>query len=125
MAVFCQDRYVLHDRELFHEGDEANALYILKDGALKISTQTSDGHVVVGIVSRPGDFVGEMALFEEPVTLARRYTATAIEDSHLIVIADYAIRELALKKPSVLRAIDRVMMERRKQNQHIEDRKDR
>jgi len=60
---------------LFHEGEEAHAMYILKQGTLRVLS----GSTILETV-RDGGIIGEMALIEH---LPRSATAIAVEPTKL------------------------------------------
>ena len=66
---------------VFNQGDYGDALYIIQDGSVRISQVSEDGHELILIVLRTGDFFGEMSLLDgEP----RSAAAIAAEDSILL-----------------------------------------
>ena len=68
---------------VFHEGDAGTALYVIEKGEVKIVLGSAEGKDVVLSLLGPGDFFGELALFDgEP----RSADAVAKEASHLLII---------------------------------------
>lgn len=68
---------------IFHEGDAGTALYIIEKGEVKIVLGSAEGKEVVLSLLGPGDFFGELALFDgEP----RSADAVAKETSQLLII---------------------------------------
>jgi CRP-like cAMP-binding protein len=64
LALFCQERLLAPGEILFREGDEATALYIVKQGSLEAIQNRSDGSRILGRIS-VDEIVGEFALFDE------------------------------------------------------------
>lgn len=64
----------------------------------------------------PGQIVGEMALFDMLSSKKRLASVKAVEDTNLLVIADYAILELSRKHPAVYEKIDFVIKKRNAEN---------
>ncbi len=60
-------REVTHTKaqEVFHQGDEGRELYIVGDGWVSIRVHTPDGTDVNVAEVRPGEFFGDMAMFED------------------------------------------------------------
>ena len=57
-------RSVKKGETLFQRGDDGNALYIIKEGSVKIVIPSRRGEEVILIVFSKGDFFGEMALLD-------------------------------------------------------------
>lgn len=68
---------------LFSEFDEGDALYIVKDGAIEISTLSEDGRKLGLEIMRAGAVFGEIALFDPG---PRTATATAMETTKLLQV---------------------------------------
>lgn len=54
---------IARDTFLFRDGDQPDAMYILKSGLLQVSKQKGSGEVILAEI-QPGGLVGEMALFD-------------------------------------------------------------
>lgn len=66
---------------VFNQGDYGNALYVIQAGSIRISQVSEDGHELILIVLRSGDFFGEMSLLDGE---SRSATAIAGENSTLL-----------------------------------------
>ena len=64
LARFIESRQIHKDEVLFHEGDEGDELYIVNHGVLGISVELSDGGSLEVAEFGPGDFFGEMSIFQ-------------------------------------------------------------
>lgn len=66
----------------FHEGDPADAFFVLEDGAVKLTQLTPEGHQIVLRLIGPGDAFGGVAAFggaTYPVTAETVKDASALE----------------------------------------------
>ena len=68
---------------LFRKGSEGNALYIIKNGSIKIALSSRSGDEVILAIFSNGDFFGEMALLDG---MPRSADAIALESSELLVL---------------------------------------
>jgi CRP/FNR family transcriptional regulator, cyclic AMP receptor protein len=84
---------------IFHEGDEGTALYIVEKGEVKIVRGSAEGkEVLLGSLLGPGDFFGELALFDgEP----RSANAVAKEISDLLILERQDFRRFVAEHPQV------------------------
>ena len=116
LSLFCQERLLSAGEVLFHEGDEATALYVVISGTLKVYQDRSSGVRVLGTVS-VGEMVGEFALFDE-ANYAKTRTATvqAEEPTSLLVIMNYSIADLAKKHSAIYQKIREILQKRKMQN---------
>jgi len=74
--------YLKH-QVILQEEETGTALFIIKNGKVKVSRQSSDGREVILTILSESDFFGEMAILDG---LTRSATVTAIEDSELFLI---------------------------------------
>lgn len=96
---------------LFKSGDPAGHIYLLKKGKLKVHVTTLDGEKDLGWV-QPGDFVGEMAYFnQEP----RSASVSATEPSDLIEIPINNFEAVLMQKPLWCKKILQMMSKRIKE----------
>ena len=70
-------RRLKKDEILFNEGDEGQELYIVESGKLGVSVKTKDGADLDIAEFGPGDFFGEMSIFEQEPRSATCYTKSA------------------------------------------------
>src|SRR5271169_4466160 len=73
LAIGAESRYVHGGEVLFGIGDEADAGFVIQEGAFSLSTGEADG--VEPFVVGPGTLIGELALITET---RRPATATAL-----------------------------------------------
>lgn len=65
---------------VFDEGDEPDYCYLVASGSVRITKALADGHEELLAIIRPGDFFGELALYDSNRRSAR---ATAAEQTRL------------------------------------------
>lgn len=116
LSLFCQERFLPADEVLFHEWDEATAMYIVKEGTLQAIQHRSDGIRVLWNIGT-GELVWELALFDEGnITKTRTASVIAVEPSVLLVIMNYSIADLAKKHNEIYEKIKEIVRQRRAQN---------
>ena len=78
----CSERRFPQGATLFSEGDPVNALYILREGLVKIVSISEGGRETILHILKPDEIVGAFVLVEEK----RPFTAIAIEEVLVTVI---------------------------------------
>lgn len=66
---------------IFNRGDCGDALYVIKDGSVRISRVSEDGHELILIVLRTGDFFGKISLLDGETRSAAAIAAIAAKHS--------------------------------------------
>ena len=82
---------------LIQEGDTSQQIYIVKKGLLRATRRDSTGAPRLLGEIREGEFVGEMAYFNEE---ARMATVEAVQDSELIEIQPAVFEKVIYQRPS-------------------------
>lgn len=82
---------------VFEKGSDAEALYIVLSGGVRIVDVRDEGDVEVARVG-PGDFFGELSLLLNAVHSKH---AEAVADSELMVIPKEPFRELLAESPAL------------------------
>ncbi|MDD4151451.1 MAG: cyclic nucleotide-binding domain-containing protein [Candidatus Gracilibacteria bacterium] len=113
LEMFCQERSLSNGEILFNEGDEAQAMYIVKEGELEVSK----GNSVLGIVKKDG-LVGEMALFEEPLKRRMASVKSISSETEIIVLLYFSIKEMEKKNPIIIEKIKNIITQRKEQNKN-------
>lgn len=85
-------------RVLYEQGDTGQALFLLKQGSVRLMQHTAAGKRLELAVLVPHTFFGEMPLLSERM---RHASAEAIEDCLVCVMSAADIERLALAKPQV------------------------
>lgn len=80
------------DTILYMDGEKAENLYFIRSGSVKISKTTLEGKELTLYICKPGELIGELALFQPGIT----YTSTAemLEDGSAGIIARTSLEDL-------------------------------
>lgn len=105
---------------VFHEGDYGDALYIIKNGRIKIAKVAIDGREKTLTILKAGDFFGEMAIFDD---MPRSATAEAMDhDVKLLSISKNDFEQLIMSTPSIAIKIMKDLTRRIRQvNEQVQD----
>lgn len=120
IAALTAEKLYTKKSIICHEGDKGDTLYIIKVGRVKIAKVAMDGREKTLAIMQPGDFFGEMALFDD---LPRSATAEAIDcEVRLLALNKRDFERAINENPSIALAIMRDLTRRiRAVNQQIED----
>ena len=113
LSMFCQEKHLSAWDVLFNEEDEASAMYILKEWNIEISRNIDWEKVILWEVHSE-EILWEMALFWEEWN--RMATAIALEDTSLITILSFSIKDLTEKHPELLNKIKSIINSREQNN---------
>ncbi len=83
---------------VFHEGDESDACYIIREGEVRVTREHSDGRAIALATLGPGEIVGELAMLDGEV---RSASVEAITDIELLAIAARDMRGLLERNPEI------------------------
>ncbi len=83
---------------LFREGDEGNELFVLKAGAVGVSIRLPDGSEQEIAKFAPGDFFGEMSIFDNA---PRSATCRALQASSLYSLSKKSFAEITAHHPRI------------------------
>ncbi len=98
---------------LIEEGDEGDALYIVRSGSCTVSKKVGNSDVVIAYVPA-GQFVGEMALLFHQT---RSATVRATVPVDAVELDGALFRSLLDEKPKLRAIVDKVAREREEENQ--------
>lgn len=84
VSRMVQEITIKKGREVFREQEDTKGLYLIHSGRLEISKSTPDGWKQTLAVLGPGNFCGELSIFEKKSHTA---TALALEDSTVYLIS--------------------------------------
>jgi len=93
----------------FHEGDGADALYVVRSGRIAIAKRSPEGRESVVALMEEGDLFGEMSLFDGE---GRSAEARALEPSELVGVPYGAIRGVLEAEPALLWHVVRLFARR-------------
>lgn len=98
----CQEVALAPGDPLFHQGEPADAVYLVLDGRLRVSQVAADGAELALGEMGPGGIVGELGLLA-----AGRRTASvaALEAARLLCIGQAELRELLEASPAAAAAL--------------------
>lgn len=91
LAQAGKQRILVKGKAVYHQGDDADGIYLLSKGRIKASSVNAIGNETVLRVHIPGSIIGLTAIGHDPV---RDATATALEECTLIFIERSRMLEL-------------------------------
>jgi CRP/FNR family transcriptional regulator, cyclic AMP receptor protein len=112
-STFCSDKIDAHrllvqasagrttasyknDQNIFHQGEDADFVFFVQDGRVKLSTTSKQGLESVLGIAEQGQFFGETCLHDVPVRIA---TATAIADCRVTSVTKEAMLSTIYSQP--------------------------
>lgn len=84
--------------QVYGPGDPSDHMFLVKNGAIKLSTSDPDRREVLLAFRHPGDVFGEMALFDDG---PRDHFAKANEDSLICALDRQVVLRLARESPEI------------------------
>jgi CRP/FNR family cyclic AMP-dependent transcriptional regulator len=118
VGSLAQIRNIPTDTTIFHEGDTADAIFVVVNGRVKVVTTSSDGKEFILTVLGPGQVFGEMALLEAAARSASVVTITEVE---LLVIKRDDFDHLLNTSPGISRKLMAILSRRlRRANSKME-----
>lgn len=84
---------------IIHEGDQPDVLYYIMEGSVTVLIEDENGREIVLAYLNPGDFFGEMGLFEDENRSAWVRTKTKCE---MAEISYTKFRQMASEMPDIL-----------------------
>jgi CRP/FNR family transcriptional regulator, cyclic AMP receptor protein len=83
---------------VFHEGDSSDACYIVRSGDLRVTREHSDGRAIALATLGPGDFFGELAMFDGGI---RSASVETLDDSELLALPAADLKRLLAEHPDL------------------------
>jgi CRP/FNR family transcriptional regulator len=83
---------------VFHEGDNSDACYIVKDGSFRVTREHSDGRAITLATLGPGEIFGELAMLDGD---RRSASAEALTDGELLALPAGDFRSLLARHPEI------------------------
>jgi CRP/FNR family transcriptional regulator len=107
-----QSRALAKSRLLYLPGDEADCVYFLCSGRVKISRLSDNGKEFILEIIEPGTFFGETGVIGEK---PRETVAEALESSSVSAVPAAPFRALLRRRPELLMKLTQVLGSRQKQ----------
>ena len=102
---------------VFREGDPADCMYILKEGAVEIKKKVERGEALLKTIRMPNEFFGEMALMDGK---PRSATALTTAPTSLMVVDGATFERLLMTNGAFAVKIFKILADRiRKTNLHL------
>jgi CRP/FNR family transcriptional regulator len=108
VARLCTERRYPKGAPIFSKGDPANALYIVKDGKVRILSLSDKGTETIVHILKEGAIFGELLLSEE----TRFFTAIAGTDAVVTVLSKGSLVELLASISTVSKNFIRLLSRR-------------
>jgi CRP/FNR family transcriptional regulator len=83
---------------VFHEGDDSDACYIVKEGSFRVTREHSDGRAITLATLGPGEIFGELAMLDGD---QRSASAEALTDGDLLALPANDVRALLARHPEI------------------------
>ena len=112
-------RRVKHRQPIYLPGDEANAVYLLREGRIKISRVMEDGRELIMAILEPGELFGELEILEDTV---RGTMAEALDDVSLGILDRKIFEGFLREDPDLmLKLTRRIGLRLKKTEDRLED----
>jgi CRP/FNR family cyclic AMP-dependent transcriptional regulator len=83
---------------VFHEGDNSDACYIVREGSFRVTREHSDGRAITLATLGPGEIFGELAMLDGD---KRSASAEALSDGELLALPAGDVRALLARHPEI------------------------
>jgi len=83
---------------VFHEGDNSDACYIVREGSFRVTREHSDGRAITLATLGPGEIFGELAMLDGD---KRSASAESITDGTLLALPANDVRNLLARNPEI------------------------
>jgi CRP/FNR family cyclic AMP-dependent transcriptional regulator len=98
LAQVAVPRHWQHGEIIFREGDTGDTCYVIRDGAVRVTRDHTDGRTITLAELRGGDIFGELALFGGET---RSATVEALEDTSGVALLAGDMRRLLVRSPRI------------------------
>lgn len=98
IASLVKHKEIKKNQFLYMEGDNSSGLYVLHSGKIRIYKISSSGKEQLIRILKPGDFTGELSLFQ---TTNQNAFAQATKDSKVCMIAQNDLHKLLQTYPDI------------------------
>ncbi|MBM3881746.1 MAG: cyclic nucleotide-binding domain-containing protein [Verrucomicrobia bacterium] len=93
---------------IVHQGDTGDCMYVVQDGQVEVVQEQGSGPVRLAVIG-PGDFFGEMALFEREV---RSATVRAVDEATVLTVDKKTFLRRVHADPSLAYRLVQTMSQR-------------
>ncbi len=83
---------------VFHEGDNSDACYIVREGSFRVTREHTDGRAITLATLGPGEIFGELAMLDGD---KRSASAEALTDGELLALPAGDVRSLLARHPEI------------------------
>jgi len=113
---FCQRKDYRAKSTVLEQGEVSDSLYLILDGSVSVlvEDESDPGHMMVVAYLNPGDFVGEMGLFEEELQV-RSAKVVARTQCEVAEISYERFHQIRSQFPDILYSISRQISRRLRQ----------
>jgi CRP-like cAMP-binding protein len=98
VALLAVPRQFEAGEVVFREGDQSDTCYVIRSGRVRAIREHQDGRVITLANFGPGDFFGELAMFDDE---RRSATVEALEQTHVVGILGGDMRRLLREHPDI------------------------
>jgi hypothetical protein len=98
LARVCEEVFFEKDRQIFHQGDPSDALYVIISGQVGIEQENGEGDYIRLAILGAHDHFGEMTLFDNS---SRTASAVALQDTLMLRLRREPLVALARQYPDV------------------------
>ena len=115
LSIASSKKEIIKDTFLFQEGEQANYIYLLHSGKIRIGKGTPDGREITFRICQADDFICEVPLFCQSAT--RTVHAKVIEDGTVSLIKKKDVEEYLLTHADFNREFMRTLGIQHQRNQ--------
>lgn len=87
---------------IVNEGDEGNSLFVIQSGSVKAYLGDDKGREVILSTQGPGEYFGELALFDEA---PRSASVAALESCKVLIVTKAQLQETIRERPQISLAL--------------------
>jgi CRP/FNR family cyclic AMP-dependent transcriptional regulator len=98
LAQVAVPRRWAHGEVVFREGDSGDTCYVIREGAVRVTRDHTDGRTITLAELRRGDIFGELALFGGET---RSATVEALEETSAVALLAGDMRRLLVGNPHI------------------------
>lgn len=108
----ARSRSFTREEVVFHEGDPADSVHLVRSGHLAVRVSTPGGEVVTLNILIPGNYFGELSLLRGKADRRRTATLVALEPAETLSFSAAAFHSVCDRYPKVERLVVSLLAER-------------